>query len=162
MREKYIENIEYLKYWCQEMKSLGLPLVVIGGKFRAGVQPFHLSLFDVVSQIDDARILCLMNNDVSLRQLGIDPICSWRLRAESACALDYVDRVYMFGDTDPSLVLRSIQPDFFVKGMDWLFKKSEDMPEVKYCKNILFVKPISSMHTTNLFQPGVTYIDDIN
>ncbi|MDH5639939.1 MAG: D-glycero-beta-D-manno-heptose 1-phosphate adenylyltransferase [Nitrospira sp.] len=67
-----------------------------------------------------------INSDASVRSLnkGSDrPIVPEDQRAEVLAALECVDYVVIFAESDPGALIASLQPDVLVKGGDWAIDK---------------------------------------
>lgn len=62
-----------------------------------------------------------LNSDQSVKILKgeLRPIFSELNRAKVLCSIIYVDYVMLFSDPSPIKIIRTIQPDFYIKGGDY-------------------------------------------
>ncbi len=62
-----------------------------------------------------------LNSDQSIKILKgeLRPIFSELNRAKVLCSIIYVDYVVLFSDPSPINIIRTIQPDFYIKGGDY-------------------------------------------
>jgi len=81
----------------------------------------HLYLLQQARQFGDALVVGL-NSDASVRRLKGDgrPMISADDRAFALAALECVDFVVIFDESDPLELIRSIRPDVLVKGGDYV------------------------------------------
>src|SRR5260370_17951427 len=84
------------------------------------LHPGHLALLEAARSEGDLLVVAL-NSDASVRRLkGTGrPVTPEGERAEALLALEAVDRVVIYEQPTPLLVIRPVVPDVLVKGADW-------------------------------------------
>lgn len=133
------------------VRDRGGRVVATGGCFDL-LHPGHVSLLRQARALGDALVVCL-NSDRSVRLLkGPDrPIVSEKDRARLLTALESVDGVAVFDESDPSGLLDRLRPDVWVKGGDYT---EEDLPEADVVRRhggeIVFVPLINGYSTTSM------------
>ena len=67
------------------------------------------------------RLIVALNSDLSIQKYkGTDrPIIPLNYRLEMMAALEFVDYVTWFDETDPRLILEKIKPDIHVNGAEY-------------------------------------------
>ncbi|MFD7161119.1 PfkB family carbohydrate kinase [Kribbella sp. NPDC059898] len=107
----------------ERVRTKGGTVVAAGGCFDL-IHPGHLRTLRSARQLGDCLIV-LVNSDASIRRLkgAGRPIVPQADRAEVLLALEYVDAVVVFDESEPSRTLRDIRPDVWVKGADYLDKQ---------------------------------------
>lgn len=83
----------------------------------------HIRLLNYAKNLCDQLIVGI-NNDASIKRLKGNnrPINSELIRKEFLLNLKCVDKVEIFCEDTPSMLIKSIQPDIFVKGHDYDMK----------------------------------------
>ena len=101
------------------MKKYGKKVVFTNGCFDI-LHRGHLHLLREAKQLGDLLVVAL-NSDHSVRKIkGKDrPIVPESERAELIAALEMVDYVTLFDESDPHNVIKELKPDVLVKGGDW-------------------------------------------
>jgi rfaE bifunctional protein nucleotidyltransferase chain/domain len=118
VREKICE-IAALKKVLAEARSAGKKVVFTNGCFDI-LHRGHLHLLREAKKLGDLLVVAL-NSDSSVEAIkGPDrPVLSESDRAELIAALEMVDYVILFGERDPSRLIRELRPNVLVKGGDW-------------------------------------------
>lgn len=100
-------------------KSSGNKIVFTNGCFDI-IHPGHIYLFKEARSLGDILVVGI-NSDDSIRGIKGDnrPLTHQGERAEILAAIEYVDYIIIFEETDPSRVINLIRPDILVKGADW-------------------------------------------
>jgi D-beta-D-heptose 7-phosphate kinase/D-beta-D-heptose 1-phosphate adenosyltransferase len=100
-------------------RLLGRRLVVTNGCFDL-IHSGHIALLEAARAAGDLLIVAV-NGDQSVRALkgAPRPLMPVAERAEMLLALEAVDRVVIFREPTPLLVVQKLQPDVLVKGADW-------------------------------------------
>lgn len=108
--------------WQESQKKI----VATGGCFDL-LHIGHIATLTAAARLGD-HLIVLINSDSSVTKLkGTGrPINSQDSRAALLKALSVVDEVIIFDEPTPERVLRSIKPDFWVKGGDY---QEADLPE---------------------------------
>jgi D-beta-D-heptose 7-phosphate kinase/D-beta-D-heptose 1-phosphate adenosyltransferase len=96
-----------------------------------------------------------VNSDSSVRTIKGEkrPINSQAERAETLAALESVDYVTVFDESDPYKVISMLQPDVLVKGGDWPIEKiiGRDVVEARGGK-VVNVPYIEGASTTGIIE----------
>ena len=133
-------------------------IILISGKFRAGIQPNHLTLFETAryykSLYDNAVIVVAMNNDVSLKKLKQHIIYTENDRLEMAMSIKDVDAVMLFEDINPASLCETIRPTILIKGHDWTDVSDADIPEFPHVELMVFAPQKKKYHTSQTFKDG--------
>lgn len=115
----------------------------------------HTRYLQAAKELGDILVVGV-NSDASVR--GLDkapdrPIVPEAQRAEVLAALDCVDHVVIFNESDPLRLITAVQPDVLVKGGDWTIDRivGRDIVEARggVVKTIPLVPGVS---TTGLLQ----------
>jgi D-beta-D-heptose 7-phosphate kinase/D-beta-D-heptose 1-phosphate adenosyltransferase len=83
----------------------------------------HVRYLAKARRLGDILIVGL-NSDRSMRLIKGErrPLIPQQERAEVLAALDCVDHVLIFEETDPCALIQTLLPDILVKGADWALK----------------------------------------
>jgi D-beta-D-heptose 7-phosphate kinase/D-beta-D-heptose 1-phosphate adenosyltransferase len=91
-----------------------------------------------------------LNSDESVSKLKPGrPINSEYDRAFSLASLDFVDRVVIFNDLDPSKLIFKIMPNYLVKGEEYRGKK---VAGSEFVEEVLFFPMINGKSTTQIIE----------
>jgi len=84
------------------------------------LHPGHLEYLQKARSLGEALVVGL-NSDDSIKRLkgSKRPICEFNFRARMLSYLDFVDFIVEFDEDDPLQLIKSIKPDFLVKGSDY-------------------------------------------
>jgi len=128
-------------------QSVGcIDVVLVSGRFYAGIQPNHLTLFRQAHEISDVGIVvCAIN---STESLGDDPLYEDVDRVQHASYMEYVDFVVLFDEPTPADLCKRLNPMYLVKGPDWRDRVHE-MPEAPHCSHIVFAQEDKDYHTSD-------------
>ena len=143
------QTVSYLK---KEQKK-GKKVVFTNGCFDI-LHVGHVRYLKQARSLGDILVIGL-NKDSSVKKLkGPDrPVTGERERAEILGALECVNCVVLFSEPTPERLIRSIRPDFLVKGGDWKKEKIVGSAFVESyggkVRSLPFVKGYS---TTNLLE----------
>jgi rfaE bifunctional protein nucleotidyltransferase chain/domain len=101
--------------WAEE----GRRLVLTNGCFDL-LHPGHVHLLEAARAEGDLLTVAI-NSDRSVRQIkGRDrPVTPESERAETLLALECVDRVVIYDEPTPAVLIGALVPDVLVKGADW-------------------------------------------
>jgi D-beta-D-heptose 7-phosphate kinase/D-beta-D-heptose 1-phosphate adenosyltransferase len=115
----------------RSLRTAGRVVVLTNGCFDL-LHPGHLALLEAARAQGDLLVVAL-NADRSVRELkGPNrPAIPERERAETLLALEAVDRVVLYDEPTPILVIRALLPDVLVKGADWAAAAIVGRPEVE-------------------------------
>lgn len=103
----------------KQLKSEGYTIATLNGSFDL-LHAGHLQIIFEASQTADLLIVAL-NSDASIRQYkSIDrPIIPLESRMQMMTALEFVDFVTWFEETDPRVILGEIKPHVHVNGAEY-------------------------------------------
>ncbi|MBU0591107.1 D-glycero-beta-D-manno-heptose 1-phosphate adenylyltransferase [Candidatus Micrarchaeota archaeon] len=110
------------------LQSKGKKIVFTNGVFDL-MHAGHVRLLKKAASHGDVLVVGI-NSDASVKSIkGSDrPIVSQNDRAETLCALYFVDYVVIFDENTPEETILALKPDTHVKGGDW---KAKNLPETK-------------------------------
>ena len=111
-----IISLEEFKAWKDGFQGT---VVATKGVFDL-LHPGHMEYLEEASELGDALVIAL-NSDASVKLLkgSQRPIISELERAYMLAALEYVDKVIIFEETEALDTLLIINPDIYVKGGDY-------------------------------------------
>ncbi len=118
IQRKWIDP-ELLQEKVLEIRSDGRSIVTLNGSFDL-LHAGHLEIIYQASLQADVLIVGL-NTDESIKKYkSINrPIISLKYRKQMMAALEFVDYVTWFAETDPKDLLRKIRPDVHVNGAEY-------------------------------------------
>ena len=122
-----LKSYKKLKEWKKSKKTV----VFTNGCFDL-LHKGHIDLLTVASKYGD-KLIVGINSDESVKKLkGEDrPVENQRTRKKNLLNIKYVDDVYVFEESTPLNVIKSICPDVLVKGADYT------VPEIVGSKFVL-------------------------
>jgi D-beta-D-heptose 7-phosphate kinase/D-beta-D-heptose 1-phosphate adenosyltransferase len=97
-----------------------------------------------------------LNNDESVRQLKGEsrPAIDEVSRALTLASFEFVDYVVLFGEENPSELIRIIRPDYWVKGGD--YQHFEELPEYRALLesggNVKLIPFVEGYSTTDIYK----------
>jgi len=103
----------------QELKSCGKTIVTLNGSFDL-LHAGHLEIIAQAALQGDVLIVAL-NTDASIQKYKnpTRPIIPLKYRLRMMAALEMVDYVTWFEETDPCQILQNIKPDVHVNGAEY-------------------------------------------
>lgn len=118
-RKNKIVPPEELEAICKLMKAEGKTLVTLNGSFDL-LHPGHIDMITKASEQGDI-LLILLNTDASIKSYKSEnrPINSLQDRLIMIAALEAVDLVSYFSETDPIATLEKIKPHIHVNGREY-------------------------------------------
>jgi len=143
---------EKLTQLLAPLQENGETIATLNGSFDL-LHPGHLEMIYQASQVADKLIL-LLNTDASIQAYKSEnrPINPLEVRLQQIAALEMVDFVSWFADTDPRGILEKIRPNIHVNGGDY----GEDCLESEVVKahggKIHIVELIEGYSSTNLIE----------
>ena len=113
----------------------------------------HLHMLYVGAQLADVFIV-LLNSDASIKQYKSKdrPIVPLKYRIEMMAALEFVDYVSYFDETDPIQMLEFIRPDVHINGPEYGQNCIEADTVKKYGGRVFICDKIDSLSTTNIIE----------
>jgi rfaE bifunctional protein nucleotidyltransferase chain/domain len=150
-KRKYIAP-EDLVETVRALKSQGKRIATLNGSFDL-LHAGHLEIIYQTAQVADVSIVAL-NTDSSIQQYKSKdrPIIPLEYRLQMIAALEFVDYVTCFAETDPRELLRKIAPHVHVNGAEY----GEDCLEASVVKegggHIHIVSLIPGLSTTSIIK----------
>lgn len=117
-RDKILDDQRLIE-WCQQKRAEGKKIVATNGCFDI-LHIGHATYLEAAKAQGDVLIVGI-NSDDSVRAIKgpLRPINSEIDRASLVAALESVDAVYIFKETDALRFLSIVKPDVYVKGGDY-------------------------------------------
>jgi rfaE bifunctional protein nucleotidyltransferase chain/domain len=117
-RQKFLPREEIQKKTA-ELRHLGKTIATLNGSFDL-MHAGHLQIIYEASQQADVLIVAL-NTDASIKAYKHPdrPIIPLEYRRQMMAALEFVDFVTWFDETDPCRILSEIKPDVHVNGAEY-------------------------------------------
>ena len=114
-----LKSLEELKSIASQAKARGQKIVFTNGCFDI-LHRGHLHVLREAKALGDLLIVAV-NSDGSVKRLKgpSRPVINEAGRSELIAALEMVDYVTLFAETDPRRLIEEIQPDILAKGGDW-------------------------------------------
>jgi rfaE bifunctional protein nucleotidyltransferase chain/domain len=138
------------------MRAAGRTVVATGGCFDL-LHAGHVRALEAARALGDCLIVCL-NSDDSVRRLkGPDrPLVAQADRAAVLAGLGCVDAVAVFGEDEPSAVLRELRPHVWAKGGDYAVS---DLPEAdvlaEWGGRAVIVPYVAGRSTTHIIEAAL-------
>ena len=117
--EKKLIEPQNLEKKCSALRARHLTIATLNGSFDL-LHAGHLYIiYQALLQAD--RLILALNTDRSIQQYKSQsrPIVPLQYRLEMIAALEFVDFVTWFDETDPRDVLQKIKPDVHVNGVEY-------------------------------------------
>ena len=151
MSKQKIKTLEELKKIIEALKKQNKIIVTTNGVFDI-LHLGHIKYLQEAKKLGDILIIAI-NSDSSTKQLkGPErPINNQEVRAETLAALEFVDYITIFNETDPIKILSEIKPNVHVKGGDYKIGQiiEKDVVEKNNGK-IVLIPEIRGYSTTDL------------
>ena len=108
-----------LLHWSDNIHSENLTIATLNGSFDL-LHAGHLHILFEASKLAD-RLIVGLNSDTSIQQYksANRPIIALEHRLKMMAALEFVDHVTWFNETDPCKLLSLIKPDVHVNGAEY-------------------------------------------
>lgn len=150
-KTKYIAP-EKLEEKVAAIRKLGKTIATLNGSFDL-LHAGHLSMVHEAAQQADVLILAL-NSDASIKKYksSLRPIISLEHRLEMVAALEFVDYVTSFDETDPIALLEKIKPDVHNNGSEYGENCIEAEVVKKHGGKVHIVKLIPGLSTSKLIE----------
>ncbi len=147
---------ERLELKVGEIRAEGLTLATLNGSFDL-LHAGHLYMIHQASLQAD-RLLVALNSDASIRAYKNPkrPIVPLRYRLELMAALEFVDYVTWFDETDPRALLVRVRPDVHVNGAEYGTNCIEAGTVLQIGARLHLVDRIPSLSTTELIAKVLT------
>lgn len=148
-----IMELEQLKKEIEKQKEAGKLIAFTNGCFDI-LHVGHIRYLKKAASLGDKLVLAV-NSDSSVRKLkGKNrPYVPEAERLEMLAALEMVDYLLLFSETDCKSILEELKPQIYVKGGDY---RIEDLPEAEtvynYGAKIVLITEVKGKSTTNLIE----------
>ena len=117
--EKKRIDPQNLERFVQDLRKQKLTIATLNGSFDLLHSGHLYILFEAKKQAD--KLIVALNSDSSIRQYKgpTKPIISLEDRLSMMAAIECVDYVTWFEETDPRVLLDKIRPDVHVNGVEY-------------------------------------------
>ncbi len=151
LEKKAIEP-QALEETISSLRKQNLTIATLNGSFDL----LHAGHLYIVSQakLQADRLIVLLNTDKSVQQYKspLRPIVPLQYRLEMVAALEFVDYITWFDETDPRQMILKIAPDVHVNGAEY-GENCIEAPAVKACgARLHLVDRIPSLSTSELIE----------
>jgi D-glycero-beta-D-manno-heptose 1-phosphate adenylyltransferase len=152
-QDKHLEKVippEHLTQTCEEIRSQKKTIATLNGSFDL-LHAGHLQMIFEASQVADVLIVAL-NSDASIQKYKSTtrPIIPLQSRIQMVTALQFVDYVTWFDETNPLSLLEMIQPDVHVNGSEYGENCIEAETVKRYGGTLHIVQLIPGLSTSNI------------
>lgn len=150
-KQKYISP-QALTEKVLQLRKEGKTIATLNGSFDL-LHAGHLKMIHEASEQADVLLIAL-NSDASIQKYKspLRPIVPLENRLEMVAALQFVDYVTYFDETDPIAFLEIVKPDVHVNGAEY----GDECIEAKVVKNyggrIHIVQLVPGLSTSNLIK----------
>ena len=123
MKNEKIKKIKPLQDILCRLKARGKRIVFTNGCFDI-LHVGHIRYLRKAKKLGDILVIGL-NTDRSVKKIKGDkrPVVAERERAEVLAALEFVDFITLFDESDPLRLIQVLKPQILVKGADWPKKR---------------------------------------
>lgn len=148
---KWIEPSK-LEETVESLKKAGKTVATLNGSFDL-LHAGHLHMIYEASLQADVLILAL-NSDSSIKKYKspLRPIVPLEFRLRMIAALDFVDYVTSFEETDPRILLSKIKPDVHVNGAEYGANCIEADVVKSYGGRVHIVELVPGLSTSTLIK----------
>ncbi len=149
---KKIKTREEIRQIAQNLRKQGKKIATINGSFDI-LHVGHIKMLQEAKKQGDVLILGL-NSDSSIKQYKSKdrPINPQEARAEMLAALECIDYITIFDETDPIALLDVIRPDIHVNGSEYGHDCIERPIVEKHGGKIHIVKLVDGYSTTKMIE----------
>ncbi|SFL18967.1 D-glycero-beta-D-manno-heptose 1-phosphate adenylyltransferase [Halanaerobium salsuginis] len=148
-----LKQLADLKKEVNLAKKQGELIVFTNGCFDI-LHVGHIRYLKKAAALGD-KLIVAVNNDNSVRELKgkTRPLVPEQERVEMLSALEMIDYLLLFAETDCKKLLSELEPQLYVKGGDY---RVEDLPEAEtvysYGGKIILITQVKGRSTTNLIK----------
>lgn len=150
--EKKLIKPEHLEATVAFIRKSGRTIATLNGSFDL-LHAGHLYILSQARLQADVLFVAL-NSDTSIQAYKSHdrPIISLQYRLEMMAALEYVDFVTWFEETDPCLLLSKIRPDVHVNGAEYGMNCIEAKTVQSFGGKIHLVDRIPTLSTSSIIE----------
>lgn len=151
-KEKKFISPEKLEETVKELRASGKTVVTLNGSFDL-LHAGHLKMIHEASLQGDVLIVAL-NSDASIQayKSPLRPIIPLEHRLEMMAALEFVDFVTFFDETDPIALLETIKPDVHCNGSEYGENCIEAETIKKHGGKIHIISLVPGLSTTKIIE----------
>ncbi len=144
-----IKTIASLKKIINKLKKQGKKVVFTNGCFDL-IHPGHIKILKEAKKRGDILIVGV-NSDYSVKTIKgkTRPILTEKMRLTVLNALEDVDYITIFNEPTPYKLIKSLKPDYLVKGADW---GKEDIVGKNLVDKVFRVKLLKNHSTTAIIK----------
>lgn len=150
--EKKLIDPQALEETVSSLRRQNLTIATLNGSFDL----MHAGHLYIVSQakLQADRLIVALNSDRSIQQYKSPtrPIVPLQYRLEMVAALEFVDFVTWFEETDPCKLILTIRPDVHVNGVEYGEECIEASAVKKGGGRLHLVNRIPSLSTSELIE----------
>jgi rfaE bifunctional protein nucleotidyltransferase chain/domain len=119
MKNEKIKKLKPLQAILRRLRARGKRIVFTNGCFDI-LHVGHIRYLRKAKKLGDILVIGL-NTDRSVKKIKGDkrPVVAESERAEVLAALEFVDFVILFDESDPFRLIQLLKPQILVKGADW-------------------------------------------
>lgn len=150
-REKEIDPAD-LPVLIKKLKADGKTIVTLNGSFDL-LHAGHLHMIFEASALADVLIVAL-NTDASIQQYKSKdrPIIPLAYRMQMMAAIECIDYVTWFNETDPRNLLSIIQPDVHANGSEYGYNCIEAETVKKHGGRVHIISLIPNLSTSQIIE----------
>jgi rfaE bifunctional protein nucleotidyltransferase chain/domain len=158
-KKKYIDPTQ-LESKTHEIRKSGLSIATLNGSFDL-MHAGHLHIIYEASQTADVLIVAL-NTDESIKKYknANRPIIPLRYRLQMMAAVEFVDFVTWFEETDPRKLLDLIKPNVHVNGAEY-GETCIEAETIKKYGQLHIVNLIPDLSTTQILTKIVKAVNNV-
>ncbi|MCB1116364.1 MAG: adenylyltransferase/cytidyltransferase family protein [Chlamydiia bacterium] len=151
-KEKKCISPDKLEETVKELRASGKTVVTLNGSFDL-LHAGHLKMIHEASLQGDVLIVAL-NSDASIKayKSPLRPIIPLEHRLEMMAALEFVDFVTFFDETDPIALLEKIKPDVHCNGSEYGENCIEAETIQKHGGKIHIISLVPGLSTTKIIE----------
>lgn len=136
----------------RKLRANGKKLVFTNGCFDI-LHAGHVKYLAFARRQGDALIIGLnSNSSVKGNKGDLRPLVDQKDRAQVLAALEAVDYVVIFNETEPAKLISKIIPDVLVKGADWAHYVSGRETVEKHGGKVVLAKMVPGRSTTSVIE----------
>ena len=144
-----VKTIVSLKKTISELKKQGKKIVFTNGCFDL-IHPGHIKILKEAKKKGDILVVGV-NSDCSVKKIKgeIRPILDEKMRLIVLNALEDIDYITVFKEPTPYKLIKSLKPDYLVKGADW---KEKNIVGKDLVDKVFRVKLLKNHSTTAIIK----------
>lgn len=134
VNDKILTNLNSLKKEIQGIKKYNKKIVLCRGHFNV-IHPGHLRFLEFARSKGDYLVIALQGRE-QLEPKVRDVFFDERERARSVASLEGVDRVFIYNRISFTDIIKTVRPNTYVLGEEFLKKTSEIKGELELVKKL--------------------------